>query len=65
MHINSGNAYVRFGASMGTPISGINYRLSQAGGEKWEGTSNDEGNWICPRTSGHRLTLELMIPSCA
>ncbi len=21
--------------------------------------------WICPRTSGHRLTLELMIPSCA
>jgi hypothetical protein len=21
--------------------------------------------WICPRTSGHRLTLELMNPSCA
>ncbi|WP_369952070.1 lipase family alpha/beta hydrolase [Ralstonia syzygii] len=21
--------------------------------------------WICPRISGHRLTLELMIPSCA
>ncbi|WP_346824857.1 hypothetical protein ACEN2Y_09965 [Ralstonia solanacearum] len=23
------------------------------------------GGWICPRISGHRLTLELMIPSCA
>ncbi|CBJ50893.1 restriction endonuclease [Ralstonia solanacearum] len=25
----------------------------------------DLATWICPRTSGHRLTLELMIPSCA
>ncbi|CAJ0738233.1 hypothetical protein R16034_01033 [Ralstonia edaphis] len=24
-----------------------------------------EYHWICPRISGHRLTLELMILSCA
>jgi hypothetical protein len=25
----------------------------------------ERGVWICPRTSGHRLTLELMSPPCA
>ncbi|PNQ36509.1 hypothetical protein CVT21_21920, partial [Ralstonia solanacearum] len=30
-----------------------------------EGNDTLRGGWICPRTSGHRLTLELMIPSCA
>lgn len=44
MHNHSGNAYVRFGASMGAPISGITYRLSQAAGSKWEGTSDEFGN---------------------
>ncbi|MGA3983019.1 hypothetical protein ACI2VH_01910 [Ralstonia nicotianae] len=29
-----------------------------------DGTPRGE-QWICPRISGHRLTLELMIPSCA
>ncbi|OCQ66599.1 hypothetical protein AR465_09085 [Ralstonia solanacearum] len=29
------------------------------------GEFNELHDWICPRTSGHRLTLELMIPSCA
>lgn len=44
MHIHTGNAYVRFGASMGTSISGITYRLSQVGKDKWEGTSDEAGH---------------------
>jgi len=36
--------------------------LNVAAGEK---LAAELGGWICPRISGHRLTLELMIPSCA
>lgn len=41
--------------------------LSYIHGSSFFSLANELQNvdWICPRISGHRLTLELMIPSCA